>query len=62
MPVARQACSLDLPQGLPKKIKFKLLLADLAFQLADAPASSRKIRRRLQLGSPKTLPRATGGP
>jgi hypothetical protein len=62
MPVARLTRSLDLPQGLPKKIKFNLLLADLAFQLADAPASRRKIRRGLQLASPKTLPRPARGP
>jgi hypothetical protein len=30
MPVARLACFPDLPQGLPKKIEFYLLLADLA--------------------------------
>jgi hypothetical protein len=35
-----------LPQGLLKKIQFNLLLADLAFQLADALA------RALQIGSP----------
>src|SRR6185295_9663410 len=38
------ACSLDLPQGLPKKIQFDLLLADLALELGDLLA--RRIRRR----------------
>jgi hypothetical protein len=30
-----------LPQGLPKKIQFHLLLADLALQIANAPARRR---------------------
>jgi hypothetical protein len=51
-----------LPQGLPKKIQFQLLLADLAFQLAHALARARKIIHRRQLGCPKILPRATGRP
>jgi hypothetical protein len=42
----------DLPQGLPKKIEFDLLLADLALQLGNAPPGRRKrfarpVRRRL---------------
>jgi hypothetical protein len=32
-----------LPQGLPKKIQFHLLLADLALQLTDAFARGRNI-------------------
>jgi len=31
-----------MPQGLPKKIEFQLLLADLAFQFGDAPAGEIK--------------------
>jgi hypothetical protein len=32
-----------MPQGLPKKIEFNLLLADLAFQLTHALTSRCKI-------------------
>jgi hypothetical protein len=32
-----------MPQGLPKKIEFQLLLADLALQLSDAPAGEIKL-------------------
>jgi hypothetical protein len=32
-----------VPQGSPKKIEFKLLLANLAFQLANALTSRSKI-------------------
>jgi hypothetical protein len=51
-----------LPQGLPKKIQFNLLLADLALQLADALARRRKILARLKIEHPHSLPRATGRP
>jgi hypothetical protein len=47
-----------LPQGLPKKIEFQLLLADLAFQIADALASRRKILHSLRLGRRISLRRA----
>jgi hypothetical protein len=32
-----------VPQGVPKKIEFNLLLADLAFQIANPFASRSKI-------------------
>jgi hypothetical protein len=57
-----------LPQGLPKKIQFHLLLADLALQLGDAFARGRNIlhppglRLRGKLGRPWDLPRATRRP
>jgi len=51
-----------LPQGLPKKIQFNLLLADLALQLADALASRRKIPARLKIERPKSLAGSTGRP
>jgi hypothetical protein len=57
-----------LPQGLPKKIEFHLLLADLALQRGDAVARSRDILHlpglhlRRKLDSPWDLPRATGRP
>jgi hypothetical protein len=38
-----------LPQGLPKKIQFQLLLADLALQITNALARRRKVRRRIEL-------------
>jgi len=49
-----------LPQGLLKKIQFNLLLADLAFQLADALARRREIPARLKIERPKSLARSTG--
>jgi hypothetical protein len=51
-----------LPQGLPKKIQFNLLPADLALQLADALAGRRKILARFKLEHPKSLARPTGRP
>jgi hypothetical protein len=51
-----------LPQGLPKKIQFHLLLADLALQLANPLASGRKILARLKIEHPKSLARSTGRP
>jgi hypothetical protein len=51
-----------LLQGLLKKIQFNLLLADLAFQLADALARRRKILGRLKIERPKCLARPTGRP
>jgi hypothetical protein len=51
-----------LPQGLPKKIQFNLLLADLALQLADPLARRRKILGRLKIERPKSLARPTGRP
>jgi hypothetical protein len=62
MPVARLTCSLDLPQGLPKKIQFNLLLTDLAFQIANALARRRKVRGRRNLARPKILARSTRRP
>jgi len=47
-----------MPQGLPKKIKFDLLLADLALQLGNAPAGllkfapSTRLRARLPVHTP----------
>jgi hypothetical protein len=35
-----------LPQGLPKKIQFHLLLADLALQFGNAPAGRLEFRTR----------------
>jgi len=37
-----------LPQGLPKKIQFQLLLADLALQIINALARRRNIPRRIE--------------
>jgi hypothetical protein len=51
-----------LPQGLPKKIEFNLLLADLAFQLADVLARGRKILAWRKVGRPKALARPTRRP
>jgi hypothetical protein len=57
-----------LPQGLPKKIEFHFLLADLALQRCDAFARRRSIlhprrlRLRGKLDSPWDLPRATRRP
>jgi hypothetical protein len=51
-----------LPQGLPKKIQFHLLLADLAFQRADPFARRRKVVARLSIEHPKTLARSTRRP
>jgi hypothetical protein len=38
-----------LPQGLPKKIQFQLLTADLALQITNALARCRKISRTIEL-------------
>ena len=66
MPVARLACSPDLPQGLPKKIELQLLLADLALQLGDPPPRRLDIPQSLGwyrlLHSPSTLARPPGTP
>jgi hypothetical protein len=51
-----------LPQGLPKKIQFYLLLADLAFQLLDPPPRRRQILARFQLQHPKALMRTARRP
>jgi hypothetical protein len=57
-----------LPQGLPKKIEFHLLLANLALQLANAFACGRyilhphRLRLRGKLDRPWDLPRATSRP
>src|SRR5262249_36839937 len=61
-PVARLACSPDLPQGLLKKIQFDLLLADLAFQLGNPFARRRKVLGRLKIEHPKSLAGSTGRP
>src|SRR5205085_5401624 len=57
---ARPACSLDLPQGLPKKIQFNLLLTDLALQLGNTIARELKLRHRhvwyLRPNAPRTRP------
>jgi hypothetical protein len=49
-----------LPQGLPKKIQFQLLLPDLALQITNALAGRRKIRNphgfRHRLGGPTCRP------
>src|SRR5579872_623405 len=62
MPVVRLACFPDMPQGLPKKIQFNLLLADLAFQLTDALARCRKILARLKIEHAKPFARPTRRP
>src|SRR4029077_19075984 len=41
------ACSLELSQGLPKKIEFDLLPADLTFQLGNLLARRFYVSRRL---------------
>jgi hypothetical protein len=51
-----------LSQGLPKKIEFYLLLADLALQLADALARRHKVIRALKIENPKALARAACRP
>jgi hypothetical protein len=51
-----------LPQGLPKKIKLHLLLADLALQRVNALARRRKVLARLKIEHPKALARPTRRP
>jgi hypothetical protein len=56
-----------LPQGLPKKIQFHLLLADLALQVADALASrleilhSHRLCGGVDFGRTKHLARSARG-
>jgi hypothetical protein len=51
-----------LPQGSLKKIEFQLLLADLAFKLADALARRRQILARFEVENPGALARPARRP
>jgi hypothetical protein len=51
-----------LPQGLPKKIKFQLLPADLALKFADPLARRRKVVRALNIENPSSLTRTARRP
>ena len=51
-----------MPQGLLKKIELKLLLPDLALQVADLLLGSRKIVRMADEGWPERLHRPTRSP
>jgi hypothetical protein len=49
-----------VPQGLPKKIEFNLLLADLAFQLTNALTSrSKRLRRDSAVALSPAINRST---